>query len=165
MNITGAGSLVLGAVFSAYVFMPKKRVLPYSLDPEQKGDEFLFNLLIAVVAIPVNLVASLPGAVRDLVKGRLHPRVPATILIAIGGLFPAITDSLLRAGNAQYGTLGKLLGVIFLFAGFLVSSEIIREVRIPFTRIRLRTRSRRPPAGEPQPQSQSQSPAQARGPR
>ncbi len=143
MNITGAGSLVLGAVFSTYVFMPKKRVLPYSLDPDQKGDEFLFNLLIAVVAIPVNLVASLPGAFRDLVGGRLHPRVPATILIAIGGMFPAITDSLLRAGNAQYGALGKLLGVVFLFAGFLVSAEIIREVRVPFTRIRLGTRSRR----------------------
>jgi hypothetical protein len=143
MNITGAGSLVLGAVFSTYVFMPKKRVLPYSLDPEQKGDEFLFNLMIAIVAIPVNLVASLPGAIRDLVGGRLHPRVPATILIAIGGLFPAITDSLLRAGNTQYGSLGKLLGVIFLFAGFLVSSEIIREVRIPFTHLRLGTRSRR----------------------
>jgi MFS family permease len=149
MNITGAGSLVLGAVFSAYVFMPKKRVLPYSLDPEQKGDEFLFNLMIAVVAIPVNLVASLPGAFRDLVRGRLHPRVPATILIAIGGMFPAITDSLLRAGNAQYGALGKLLGVIFLFAGFLVSTEIIREVRIPFTGIRLGTRSRRRAAHEP----------------
>ena len=143
MNVTGAGSLILGAVFSAYVFMPKKRVLPYSLDPEQKGDEFLFNLLIAVVAIPVNLAASLPGAFRDLVRGRLHSRVPATILIAIGGMFPAITDSLLRAGNAQYGSLGKLLGVIFLFAGFLVSSEIIREVRIPFTRVRLATRTRR----------------------
>jgi MFS family permease len=148
MNVTGAGALVLGAVFSTYVFMPKKRLLPYSLDPEQKGDELLFNLLIAVVAIPVNLVASLPGAFRDLVNGRLHPRVPATILIAIGGMFPAIADSLLRAGNAQYGSVGKLLGVIFLFAGFLVSTEIIREVRIPFTHIRLGTRSRRPAAGE-----------------
>ena len=60
-NITGGGALLLGALFSAYVFMPKKRVLAYSLDPGQKGDEFLFNLCIAVVAIPVNLVASLPG--------------------------------------------------------------------------------------------------------
>ena len=36
-----AGLLViflLGAVFSAYTFMPKKRVLPYSLDPNQPGD-------------------------------------------------------------------------------------------------------------------------------
>ena len=47
MNIPGALSLLLGAVFSAYVFMPKKRVLPYSLDPNQPGDQFLFNLFIA----------------------------------------------------------------------------------------------------------------------
>src|SRR6188472_3665152 len=84
MNITGAFALILGAIFSTYVFMPKKRVLPYSLDPNQKGDEFLFNLLIAPVAIPVNLVASLPGAARALVEGKLHSRVPATILIAVG---------------------------------------------------------------------------------
>src|SRR4051812_11309499 len=37
LNITGALALFLGAVFSTYVFMPKKRVLPYSLDPEQPG--------------------------------------------------------------------------------------------------------------------------------
>jgi hypothetical protein len=36
------------------------------------------------VAIPVNLVASLPGAARDLVAGRLHSRVPSTLLIALG---------------------------------------------------------------------------------
>ena len=70
MNITGAFALILGAIFSTYVFMPKRRVLAYSLDPNQPGDEFLFNLLIAPVAITVNLVASLPGAVRALLDGQ-----------------------------------------------------------------------------------------------
>ena len=78
LNITGAFALILGAVFSTYVFMPKRRVLAYSLDPDQPGDEFLFNLLIAPVAIIVNLVASLPGTVQALFAGRLHSRVPAT---------------------------------------------------------------------------------------
>ena len=65
MNITGAFALILGAVFSAYVFMPKVAGTGRSLlDPNQPGDEFLFNLLIAPVAITVNLVASLPGALR-----------------------------------------------------------------------------------------------------
>ena len=68
LNITGAFALILGAVFSTYVFMPKRRVLAYSLDPNQPGDEFLFNLLIAPVAIVVNLVASLPGAARALAR-------------------------------------------------------------------------------------------------
>ena len=61
LNITGAFALILGAIFSTYVFMPKNRVLAYSLDPNQPGDQFLFNLLIAPVAILVNFMASLPG--------------------------------------------------------------------------------------------------------
>ncbi len=142
LNFTGALALLLGAVFSAYVFMPKRRVLPYSLDPNQPGDQFLFNLCIAPVAIVVNLAASLPGAVRALAAGRLHSRVPATILIALGAFFPTITDSLNRAGDTQLFQLGKFLGVVFLFAGFLVSVEVFRELRIPFTGIRLSTARR-----------------------
>lgn len=136
MNFTGALVLVLGAVFSTYVFMPKRRILPYSLDPNQPGDQFLFNLLIAPVAIAVNLVASLPGAFRALVAGRLHSRVPATMLIALGAFIPTITDSLNRFGSTDLFQVGKFLGVAFLFAGFLVSVETFRQFRIPFTRIR-----------------------------
>ncbi len=142
MNIPGAMTLLLGAVFSTYVFMPKRRVLAYSLDPNQPGDQFLFNLCIAPVAIMVNLVASLPAAGRALVTGRLHSRVPATILIAIGAFVPTITDSLNRAGSTQLFQVGKFLGVVFLFAGFLVSVEVFREVRIPFTNVRLVAASR-----------------------
>jgi hypothetical protein len=138
LNITGAFALVLGAIFSAYVFMPKRRVLPYSLDPNQSGDSFLFNLLIAPFAITVNFFASLPGASKALVTGRIHSRVPATLLIAIGAFIPTITDSLNRFGSTEFFQLGKFLGVVFIFAGFLVSIEVFREVRIPFTSIRLR---------------------------
>jgi hypothetical protein len=42
--------------------------------------------------------------------------------------------------------LGELLGVVFLFAGFLVTSEVFREVRIPFTRIVLRHRAAEEPS-------------------
>ena len=137
MNITGAFALILGAVFSTYMFMPKRRVLAYSLDPNQPGDEFLFNLLIAPVAIAVNLVASIPGTARAIVTGQIHSRVPATILIAVGAFIPTITDSLNRFGATELFQLGKLLGVVFLFAGFLVSIEVFREIRIPFTTVRL----------------------------
>ena len=146
LNFTGALSLLLGALFSTYVFMPKKRVLPYSLDPQQPGDQFLFNLCIAVVAIPVNLVASVPGAVRALVAGRLHSRVPATILIAIGAFFPTLTDSLNRAGSTEWFQLGKFLGVLFLFSGFLVSIEVFHQIRVPFTSIVLSGARREPEA-------------------
>lgn len=142
MNITGSFALILGAVFSTYVFMPKRRVLPYSLDPNQPGDQFLFNLIIAPFAISVNLVASLPATGRALLTGNIHSRVPATILIAIGAFIPAITDSLNRFGSTELFHLGKFLGVVFLFAGFLVSIEVFREIRVPFTGIRLSTRRR-----------------------
>ncbi len=139
MNVTGAFALILGAVFSTYVFMPKRRVLPYSLDPRQPGDQFLFNLLIAPVAILVNFVASLPGTIRAISVGRIHSRVPATILIAVGAFIPTLTDSLNRFGTTDLFQLGKFLGVLFLFAGFLVSIEVFREIRVPFTTIRLAT--------------------------
>lgn len=137
LNVTGAFALILGAIFSTYVFMPKRRVLAYSLDPNQPGDEFLFNLLIAPVAITVNLVASLPGAFQALVAGRLHSRVPATILIAVGAFVATLGDTLNRFGMTDWFQLGKFLGVVFLFLGFLVSIEVFREIRIPFTSIRL----------------------------
>ena len=138
LNVTGAFALILGALFSAYVFMPKHRVLPYSLDPGQPGDQFLFNLLIAPFAITVNFVASLPGAVRALFHGEINSRVPATILIAVGAFIPALTDSLNRFGSTEYYQLGKLLGVLLLLAGFLVSAETFSVIRVPFTSIVLR---------------------------
>jgi hypothetical protein len=139
LNITGAFSLVLGALFSTYVFMPKRRVLDYSLDPHQPGDQFLFNLLISPIAITVNFVVSIPMAVRALLSGRINSRVPSTILIAIGGIAAAGVDALNRFGSTELFELGKLVAVVLLFAGFLVSTEVFHEIRIPFTRIRLRS--------------------------
>ncbi len=137
LNVTGGLALLFGALFSAYVFMPKKRVLEYSLDADQSGDQFLFNLLIAPVALTVNFVASLPGAVRDLLAGRLHSRVPATILIAIGALVASTGDTLNRFGITAPFAIAKLVAVVFLLAGFLISIEVFREFRVPFTKVRL----------------------------
>jgi hypothetical protein len=160
LNITGAFALILGAVFSTYVFMPKRRVLEYSLDPNQPGDQFIFNLLIAPVAIVVNLVASLPGTVRALAAGRLHSRVPATILIAAGAFVATLGDTLNRFGMTDWFQLGKFLGVLFLFVGFLVSIEVFREIRIPFTTIRLGGARRE----APQPAAAVQRPPAEEGP-
>ncbi|MBA2254224.1 MAG: hypothetical protein H0W07_03795 [Chloroflexi bacterium] len=146
LNVTGAFALVLGALFSAYVFMPKRRVLDYSLDAGQSGDSFLFNLFIAPIAITANFLASLPGAVADLVRGRLHSRVPATLLLAVGAFIPTVTDSLNRFGSTELFQVGKFLGVVLLFAGFLVSIEVFREIRVPFTSIVLRGGRREHPA-------------------
>jgi len=147
LNITGGFALAFGALFSAWIFMPKKRVLAYNLDPNQKGDHFLFNLLISIVALPVNFVASLPGALADLVRGRLHSRVPATLLIALGGFVASAGDTLNRFGITGPFAVAKLLAVGLLLAGFLVSIEAFREIRIPFTGIRLAGARREPGTG------------------
>jgi hypothetical protein len=148
LNVTGGLSLLFGALFSAYVFMPKRRILAYSLDANQSGDQFLFNLLISPVAITVNFAASLPGAIHELVAGRLHSRVPATLLIAIGAFVASAGDSLNRFGITAPFALAKFLAVVFLLAGFLVSIEVFREYRVPFTRIRIGAdRQERPASG------------------
>ena len=74
MNITGAFSLLFGAIFSAYVFMPKRRLLPYSLDPDQPFDHFLFNLLIGADRDPGQLRRVAPGALRDAPGQTRQPR-------------------------------------------------------------------------------------------
>lgn len=150
MNVTGALALILGALFSAWVFMPKRRLLDYSLDPDQPGEQFLFNLILSPVAISVNFVVSVPGAVRALFAGQLNSRVPATLLIALGALVPTITDTLNRFGSTELFAVGKLVGVILLFLGFLASVETFRVIRIPFTSHVLRgTRHETMPDSDP----------------
>jgi hypothetical protein len=138
LNITGGLALILGAIFSAYVFMPKKRVLYYSLDAGQRGDEFLFNLAIAPFAIVVNFIVSLPGALSALVGRRIHSRVPATLLIALGALAAGGTDVLARFGSTDLFQVGRFVAVGLMFLGFLVSVETLSEIRVPFTRRVLR---------------------------
>src|SRR4051794_24365848 len=136
LNVSGAFSLAFGALFSAYTFMPKRRVLDYSLDPRQRGDYFQFNLLIAPFALIVNFAASLPAAIRALLGGRLHSRVGATILIAIGGFAASAGDALNRFGVTGPFAVAKFVAAVFLVWGFAVSIDAFRDIRIPFTSIR-----------------------------
>jgi hypothetical protein len=117
-NAGGGLALVFGALYSAYIYMPKKRVLAARL---------------AVMAITVNFIASLPGATQALLKGKLNSRVPATLLIAAGAFIPGVTSSLDRFGITWALFLGQLLGVLLIFGGFLVSEEVFVNLRLGFT--------------------------------
>jgi len=123
-NIAGALCLVFGAVFSVYVYMPKHKVLRGTVRTPVLGQ------LYRALAVVVNLVVSLPLAVSALASGRLSSRVPATVLIALGGFVPSVTSGLERFGVTWAFALGELLGVLLIFAGFLVSEEVFR--RLPF---------------------------------
>ncbi len=144
LNVPGGIALVLGALFSAYIFMPKKRMLDYSLDAGQSGDQFLFNIFLACFAVPVNFVVSLPGAIKALLTGKIHSRVPATLLIAVGGIVVSSADSLSRLGSTEGYSAGKLVALVLIFLGFLVSSEVFRTIRIPFTNRVLRSARQEP---------------------
>jgi hypothetical protein len=121
-NVAGAFCLVFGAVYSAYVYMPKRKLLRDG--PKAPVARQLYGTL----AVAVNLVASLPGAARALGAGRLSSRVPATALIALGGFVPSLTGGLDRFGITWSFALGELLGVLLIFAGFLVSEEVFKAL-------------------------------------
>ena len=133
-NIAGAFALVFGAVYSAYIFMPKVRVMRVSTDIPVIGT------VGRAVAVVVNFVASMPAAWRAFRAGTLNSRVPATLLIALGGFIPGWTSGLNRFGVTWSFFIGELLGVVLIFLGFLVSIEVFRDVRLPFTRVVLRHR-------------------------
>jgi hypothetical protein len=117
-NAGGGLALVFGALYSAYIYMPKKRAVEARL---------------GIVAIVVNFFVSLPGAVSALLRGKLNSRVPATILIAIGALIPGVTSSLNRFGVTWSFFLGEFLGLVLIFVGFLVSEEVFRNIRLGTT--------------------------------
>ena len=117
-NIIGAVALVVGALFSAYVFMPNNRVLGRRALPPVVAQVY------GALAVAVNFLASLPRAVVALLRGQLHSRVPATLLIALGGFIPGVTSGLNRFGITWAFFLGELLGVLLIFAGFVVSTEV-----------------------------------------
>jgi hypothetical protein len=135
-NITGAFALVFGAVYSAYIFMPKAR--PLRIETRIP----VVSQLGRAVAVVVNFFASIPGAIAAFRAGRLNSRVPATLLIAIGGFIPGWTSGLNRFGITWSFFLGEFLGVLFIFLGFLVSIEVFSDVRLPFTRFVLLRRDR-----------------------
>jgi hypothetical protein len=158
-NVTGAFALTFGALYSAYVFAMKRRVIRYSIQPGSSFIELfgrrlaapragvaalvVFTLItgLALVAFMVNFVASLPAIGRAIRAREVNSRVPATILIAIGGFIPALTSGANRFGSTSGFFVGEFLGVLFLFVGFLVSVEVFRDIRIPFTGRILRSRS------------------------
>jgi hypothetical protein len=135
-NIVGAFALVFGAVYSAYIFMPKARVL------RAGNGRPVIGAVGRAIAVVVNFIASLPGAWRAFRAGTLNSRVPATILIALGGFVPGWTSGLNRFGITWSFFIGELVGVVLIFLGFLVSIEVFSDVRLPFTRIVLRRRDR-----------------------
>ena len=142
-NIAGALCLVFGAAFSAYVYMPKRKLLPVDAVRTPVLAQGWYFVVVAV-----NFLGSLPLAFRALLAGRLNSRVPATMLIALGGFVPSLTSGLNRFGITWTFYLGELLGVLLILTGFLVSEEVFSNVRLPARGV-VWHRLRRTDEGEP----------------
>jgi hypothetical protein len=119
--------------------MPKERVLGRRALPP------VIAQIYGAVAITVNFIASLPRAAVALARGDLHSRVPATLLIALGGFIPGVTSGLNRFGVTWAFFLGELLGVLLIFAGFVVSTEVFGE-RVRLGPVVVRRREKEVPA-------------------
>src|SRR2546428_9136463 len=104
--------------------MPKRRAL------RLEGGPPVIGAIGRAAAVIVNFFASIPGAIRSFRAGTLNSRVPATLLIALGGFVPGLTSGLNRFGVTWSFFLGELLGILFIFAGFMVSEEVFRNVRV-----------------------------------
>jgi hypothetical protein len=141
-NVAGALCLVFGAVFSAYVYMPKHKVMRARVKTP------VLAQLYGAAAVAVNFTVSVPAATKALLNGKLNSRVPATLLIAVGAFIPGVTSGLNRFGVTWSFFLGELLGVLLIFGGFLVSEEVFRNVRVGGT-IWSRSPSGGAPASDP----------------
>jgi hypothetical protein len=116
-----------------------------------------FQPLIPVDMVVVTVLMSVAGTV-FLVGGALWSawtyyrrhapgyRLVSMVLLALGGLFPAILTGLQRFGYSGGAALGEFLGAGLILAGLLISLDVFTVFRIPFTHVVLRERRPAPVA-------------------
>lgn len=61
----------------------------------------------------------------------MRHRLISNVLITVGAIIPAFTGSLSRFGSTSLFFLGELLGVLIIFVGFLISTEVFATFRLP----------------------------------
>jgi hypothetical protein len=64
-------------------------------------------------------------------KQIMRNRVVGNWLIAAGGILPAFAGALIRLGDPSFKYLGEMFGVILIFAGFWIATNIPEEAHIP----------------------------------
>lgn len=135
--------LVAGTLASAYVvatapidaalmFDPATRVIQGRGFPEHVR---LLTPLFNIAGGLTLVFGALFSAWQFWRQGTGGQRVLSNGLIALGGFIPSLTSSLNRFGFTGAFFLGELLGVVCIFSGFLVSSEVFarrgRQVEPP----------------------------------
>jgi hypothetical protein len=133
--LSGASVLAAYLVATAWVAPPG-----YALDPVTHVPVgTAMPGYLRVMTGPFNVAGAFClvfGALYSMVEAlrlrRFSSRVPATLLIAIGGFVPSITSGLDRFGVTWSLYLGQFVGVLLIFVGFLISEEVFQSARAWF---------------------------------
>jgi hypothetical protein len=124
------GVLVIASVFAATSVVgakldqgllpkPEEVVTGQAFDAETRALTPPFNITGASILILGALISAL-----SFWRTRALPnRVASNVLIAVGAFIPSLSSGLTRFGITSVFFLGELLGLLFILAGFLLSSS------------------------------------------
>lgn len=140
---------LLGTAYAASVVFSAPvdfELLPATPDQVVSGQAFAANVRILTPVFNITGAFALSfGAAYSAYhfwRTRTNPhRMVSNVLIAVGAFIPGLTSGLSRFGLTSAFFVGELLGILCIFAGFLVSVEVFSTYRIPLVGTVLRARS------------------------
>ncbi len=118
-SLLAAISVVNAKIDQALLPTPDQVVTGQAFDPESRAITPPFNIAGASILILGALISA-----QTFWRTRALPnRVASNVLIAVGAFIPSLTSGLTRFGITSVFFLGELLGLLFILAGFLLSSS------------------------------------------
>jgi len=118
-SLLAASSVVNATIDQGLLPTPDQVVSGQAFDPEIQALTPPFNIAGAAVLI----LGALISALRFWRTRALPNRVAANVLIAVGAFIPSLSSGLTRFGITSLFFAGELLGLLFILAGFLLSSS------------------------------------------
>lgn len=132
-------AIVIGTVYAAVVVFSapvSESALPTSADQIVNGQGFPPHVrIITPLFNSTGGFSLIFGAIYSAYyfwRSRTNaPRMVSNILIAAGAFIPTVTGTLSRFGLTGTFFIGELLGVLVIFVGFLISTEVFATYRVP----------------------------------
>lgn len=114
---------------NAAAWQPHTDMTPLINDILTKGGVRVFSPIMNIWGTIALVGGAIYSAILFRRKQILPNRMIGNWLIAAGGLFPALGGSLIRAGVPELKYAGEMIGVILIFAGFLLATRVPEEVK------------------------------------
>lgn len=106
---------------------PNSDMTPLINDIMQRGGVRGFSPVMNVWGTIALVGGAIYSAVLFRRKQIMPNRMAGNLLIAAGGLLPALGGALIRAGVPELKYAGEMLGVILIFAGFLLATQVAED--------------------------------------